>query len=432
MSKSQEKKLRREKLALDRAKTLRGGLGGNIVTLKDGEMGRSKSFADRILERVHTLKDPPKLAVLPQPVQTQTVQTQPAPKLEMPKPNVAPAPSLIPPIPVAQPAPQIKAVEPLVTQSHNQKELIWKMAQDNQDYYLLSQMDDKRPGGPKPWFMYPRFPHQYSEFVMISPAMARAALDFLWSKDEGNRNKKPALVEAYKRDIDNDRWIPTDEAIGINLSFEVYNGQHRLWAIFESGKSMPMYVTWNVLDEAKFFVESGAKRTLAERLKMVVDPPLGNRTSGFCKAIMRGLGTRLKYTDSDIAEFACKWDDLLNWVHTHLPVARAEVQAVVAKAYLWYGPEKVEPFCYRLRELKFPDDGDPAKALFRSLDAAKKNRSNVTLVAYRKTLQAIDALVTGRPISKLHESGDDIFEWQDGWELPPNAPAKQPTPPKKA
>ncbi len=415
-SRSREKKMRREKLALDRAKTLRGGLGGEIVTLKDGEMGRSKSFADRILERVHTLKEPPKVAVLP---------PQPPPKLEMPKPNVAPAPSLIPPpTPVAQPAPQIK-VEPLVTQSHNQKELIWKMAQENQDFYLLAQMEDKRPGGPKPWFMYPRYPHQYSEFVMLTKEMAKVALEHLWSKDEGNRNKKPALVEAYKRDIDNDRWIPTDEAIGINLSFEVYNGQHRLWAIFESGKPMPMYITWNVLDEAKFFVESGAKRTLAERLKMVVDPPLGNRTSGFCKAIMRGLGTRLKYTDSDIAEFACKWDDLLNWVHTHLPVARAEVQAVVAKAYLWYGPEKIEPFCYRLRELKFPDDGDPAKALFRSLDAAKKNRSNVTLVAYRKTLQAIDALVTGRPISKLHESSDDIFEWQDGWELPPNAPSQK-------
>lgn len=417
MSSKRRKRREAERVARD---NMRGGLGEDqVLTMRDGQMGQTKSFADRILNRVHSLHGKnegpvPTLPAAPQP-------TKLPPKLEMPSPKTPPAPPLTPPQ-------QVQVVDPVdpVKQSHAQKSLIWKMAQDNQDYYLLMQMEDNtKPNGPKPWFMFPRYPYQYSEFVMVTPDMARIMLAFLWSKEEGNRNKKPAPVDSYKRDIVNDCWVPSDEAIGINLSFEVYNGQHRLWAIIESGKAMPMYVTWNVLDEAKFFVESGAKRTLAERLKMVVEPKLGNRTSGFCKAIMRGLSPRVKFTDAEIADFAAKWDTLLDWVAEHLPIGRAEVQAPVAKAYLWYGKEKVEPFCYRLREIKFPDDGDPAKVLFKSLDQAKKNRINVALMAYKKTLQAMHALHDEREISKLHESNEDIFEWDKGWELPKDAPSLQ-------
>jgi hypothetical protein len=421
---SSKRRKRREAERQAQANNLRGGLGDSPASmLKDGQMGQTKSFADRILSRglaLHGRNEGP-VPTLPAPP-PQPAKLPPAGKIEMPAPKLPPAPPLTPPA-VVQPS---KAEVDLVQQNHDQKALIWKMAQDNQDYYLLMQMEDnKSPGGPKPWFMFPRYPYQYSEFVMVTPDMARIMLAFLWSKEEGNRNKKPGLVDSYKRDIMNDCWVPSDEAIGINLSFEVYNGQHRLWAIIESGKPMPMYVTWNVLDAAKFFVESGAKRTLAERLKMVVEPKLGNRTSGFCKAIMRGLTPRVKYTDAEIAAFADKWDHLLEWVAEHLPIGRAEVQAAIGKAYLWYGPEKVEPFCYRLREIKFPDDGDPAKALFRALDAAKKNRINVALMAYKKTLQAMHALHDEREINKLHESNEDIFQWEPGWELPKTAPTLQ-------
>lgn len=390
---SSKRRLRKQEERKAREVALQGGTG----MLKDGQVAKSQSFADRILNRVHDLhnrkpQEPPALVSTPAP----------PPKMGMPTPRVTEPPD---------------PGETAILQSRLQKEMIWKMAQENQDHYILMQMEDKAMA--KPWFMYPKYVYQYSEFVMLTPEMAKKCLEHLWAKEEGNRNKKPHLVEAYKRDIQNGHWIPTDESIGINLSFEVYNGQHRLWAIIEANQPMPLYFTWNVLDEAKFFIESGAIRTLSERLKMAVEPRLGNRTSGFCKAIMRGVTNRSRWTNAEIADFACKWDSLLVWVAEHIPIARAEVQAAIAKAYLWYGGELIEPFCHRLRNIKFPDDGDPAKALYTSLQNAKKNRSNVTLVAYKKTLQAIAALMNDREISKLYEKDEDIFHWLPGWELPP-------------
>lgn len=381
-------------------------------------MGRS--FADIILSRVHVLNTEKEKEKETKAVAGTTAPTKPEmpiPKMGANNGTLAPVP--VPSVPVS---PELKVeaeTQALLDQSHHHKDRIWKSAAENKEYYLRKQGEDKNPAGPKPWFMYPKFDYQYSEFVMLTPVMARTMLDHLWAKDEGNRNKKPALVEAYKRDIMNDRWIPTDEAIGINLSMEIYNGQHRLWAIFESNKPMPIYVTWNVLDEAKFFIESGAIRSLSERLQMVVDPKLGNRTSGFCNAVMRGVSSRVKYTNADIAEFAYKWDKLIEWVSDHYPIGRAEVQAAVAKAYLWHGPELIEPFCRRLRDIDFDDKTDPARALYVSLQHSKQNRSNVALVAYKKTLQAIDALVNKRPLMKVYEKDEDIFQWLPGWEMPP-------------
>jgi hypothetical protein len=192
-------------------------------------------------------------------------------------------------------------------------------------------------------------------------------------------------------------------------------------ALVESGKTYPFYITFNSLEEAKFTVDSGAKRTSSEKLKLIIDTKLGNRTTGFCKAIMKGIlgkTSKSKYTETEIAEFAHKWEPIISWVSLHLPIARAEVQAALAKAYIWYGPEKIEPFCQRLKDIKFTEDGDPAKALYVALTKAKVNRINISLVAYKKTLASIEAIMLNKPLNRLYEREEDIFQWQEGWELP--------------
>lgn len=363
-----------------------------------GNVGRT-SVADLILARTRFLH--------PEKPSVQVVQAPPAPPLTRTpgdKPGVA---STALEKPVAKPDPFIA--------SARHKEMIFREAAENRDFYLMKQLED---GEKLPWFRYVRKESQHSEFVMLTTDMAKALLESIWTETEGNRKLKVWLKDAYKRDIDGDRWIPSDEAIGIDFNGVVYNGRHRLTALMESGKEWPFYVTFNCLEEAKFTVDSGAKRNSAEKLRLVIDTKLGNRTTGFCKAIMKGLQNKVRYTETEIAEFAHKWQDLVAWISSNLPGARAEVQAAVAKAYLWYGPEKIEPFAERLREVKFTEDGDPARALYLALTKAKINRINVALVAYKKTLASVEATMTNKPLSRLYERDEDIFQWQDGWELP--------------
>lgn len=300
--------------------------------------------------------------------------------------------------------------------SQKQKELIWKEAKENREFYLKKKRESNSG---LPWFRHIKKETQYSEFVLLSPEMAQVILDNMWQEADGNRRMKEWLKDNYKRDILNENWIPSDESIGIDYDGVPYNGRHRMTALVESGCEYPFYITFNALKEAKFTVDSGAKRSPSEKLKLIVDTTLGNRTVSFCKAVMRGLGTRLRPTETEIAEFAHKWEPMLDWVSKNIPKQRAEVQAAIAKSYLWYGPELIEPFCERLTTLTFVEDGDPARALYIALQRHKLNRMNTDLVCYTKTLNSIHALIANKGVSRLYERKvEDIFEWQPNWELP--------------
>ena len=134
---------------------------------------------------------------------------------------------------------------------------------------------------------------------------------------------------------------------------------------------------------------------------------------------MKGVNVqKIKYTESEVALFANKWEKIIEWVAKNIPSARAEVQAAIAKAYLWYGAEKIEPFCTRFREIKFAEEGDPARALFVALQRQKVNRINVAGVTYKKTLATIHALINNTPLLKLYEKDEDIFEWLPNWDMP--------------
>jgi hypothetical protein len=316
------------------------------------------------------------------------------------------------------------SAERAMKRSEETRKEIWRVAEANRLHYNNLQEADM-PKQQKPWFTYLKQRFQYAEFIMIDPDMAAALLQSQELEDgtKSNRKIKPWLLEEYKRDLANGRWIPTDEGIGINLSQCLFNGQHRLTAIVETGISQPLWLTFNVLDEAKFVIDSGAKRTTAEKLQMVVNTKLGNRTAGMVKALMRGMATKMTFSDTEIAEFATKWEDTIEWVRVNAPKLRAEVQAAIAKAYLWYGEDAIKPFCTRITTIQFDGEGDPAKALFVALQRAKINRMNTAGVAYCKALSAIDAELDGRTLQKLQgaKRDQDIFLWQPGWELPEGA-----------
>lgn len=322
------------------------------------------------------------------------------------------------------PAPR-EAVITDTTRYKKHTDHIYHVANVNREYYQQQAADAKNGG--RPWFRYVKSEYQYAEFVMITPAMARTMLEHLWNREEGNRGHKAKLSAAYQRDILNDNWIPSNEGIAIDLNGDVFDGQHRLNAIVNSNKQYPMWVIWNVLNEAKLVVDSGAKRNVSEKLNLIIDARLGNRTAGLCKAMMRGLGTRQRFTESEIAQFAKKWQHVINWIAENLPAARSEVQAAIAKAYIKYGDEIMGPFCTRLRTITFSDDGDPARSLFRALQTAKTARSNQVLVAYKKTLSTIDYAIAKKPLLKVFESEVDLFAWDEGWEYPGVSPVKIPT-----
>lgn len=288
------------------------------------------------------------------------------------------------------------------------KRIIWAEAKTNADFYV-----NAAAASGKPWFQNVRKQCQYAEFVLLDSVMAEELLKY----NPHNRNMKVSLAATYSRDMENDNWIPSHEGIGINQSGNMFDGQHRVEAAVESRIPVPIWFVFNVLDAARFVTDSGAKRNVNEKLAMVCNSALNNRIAGFVKALMRGTKVKFRHSEAEIALFAINYVNVINWIGQNLPKARADVQAAIAKYYLWYNTdkgklEKIKTFCQRVQEVQFSDENDPAKTLYLYLNRIKVSRTNEPVSIYKKTLAALEHAMKDTPCSKLYERSEDLFEWE--------------------
>ena len=315
--------------------------------------------------------------------------------------------------PVAIPAVirEAKAVPELSeqVQKHN-----LEMAIDNQKYYLEMAAKNKNPH--KVWFRNPKYEWQYSEFVLITPQMAQELLQH----NNNIRNLSSGTMSAYARDIKSGLWFQTDESISIDLNGDMVNGQHRSEGIVQANVPVVMYVTWNVLPQSKFFQDSGKKRSVSDKLRLVVELPSGNIAAAICRAMMSGSSGRVKYSESEIAQFALKYQESIQWVMHNLPNSRADVLAALAKAYIWYGEPSIIDFCRRFKTMVFKSEKDPAALLYKRLTKMRSlTKGHVNgLAVYRLTLAAIDHEINNRVVSALYPREEDIFTWEKDWSLP--------------
>lgn len=262
-----------------------------------------------------------------------------------------------------------------------------------------------------PWHRTPKQNLQYSEFILLTPEMARVLL----AHNPRNRTIKMATLGAYKRDILADRWLQTDEAIGIDVNGNLYNGQHRCTAVAETDKAVVFYFTFNVPVEAKFVVDSGVKRSTNEKLSYLIDHNMSTRLAAVARSMLRGTAvSRFKFSDSEIGAFAMKYKDDIEWITKEMPKVRSDAQAAILKYALHLGRDKILPFCQRYQALDFQNPNSPVAALYKFL---AKTKGDTGTTIYRKTLTAVDGFLNNKNIQKLHGTEQDIFDFNEKMEI---------------
>lgn len=96
----------------------------------------------------------------------------------------------------------------------------------------------------------------------IGPVKAQQYLDLMGR----NRKKRGRLKQRFTDAMAAGHWKLTGEAIKFNTRGELIDGQHRLEAIIESGKSVQILVCRNVPDEAFMELDTGGTRTPGDLL----------------------------------------------------------------------------------------------------------------------------------------------------------------------
>lgn len=282
----------------------------------------------------------------------------------------------------------------------------------NQRYYL-----EHASKSGTPWLHHPKHANQYSEFILVTPEMAEIALQY---NNNPRKRIKQRSVEAYSRDMKSNNWIDTAESIDIDINGEIYNGQHRLSAIILAGVPVLLYVTFNTTVEARFGVDQGVTRSATEKLDLVIENNIGTKLAAVCRSMMRGTNqSGTKYSHAEIVQFAMKYGAVIEWIAKTCPGVRADVQAAFAKAALWFGVDRIEPFVRRFADVMFESPHDPARRLHDFVISSRGNgASKGSLTTYKRTVAAVTAYIEGKELRALNERSKDFFEWGPDWVVP--------------
>lgn len=99
-----------------------------------------------------------------------------------------------------------------------------------------------------------------SELLMVSPDLAA-----MWLQaNTNNRPVKASVVKTYAEAIKRGEWKTSPQGISFSVSGRLLDGQHRLMAICSCGLSAPIYVTYDVPDDAFEVLDQGARRSYAD------------------------------------------------------------------------------------------------------------------------------------------------------------------------
>lgn len=98
----------------------------------------------------------------------------------------------------------------------------------------------------------------------LEPEQCRQLLQWNTNNRKLNRRK----VEEYKRDIVDGKWEVNGEAISIDINGQLLNGQHRLTAALEANIPFTTVVVRGLSPEVIHTIDTGKKRTYADRLYM--------------------------------------------------------------------------------------------------------------------------------------------------------------------
>lgn len=222
-----------------------------------------------------------------------------------------------------------------------------------------------------------------ADVVTITPELAKEWL----AKNTRNRRIKPDNVAARKRDIESGNYQLNGEPIIFDSNDVLVDGQHRLTAIAEAGKSVQSFVIRGVSPESRHTVDTGTKRNWSDIADM--DP---NRNYNVDSKALAALAVQIwrfnngmiknslsrpnkMPTNAEIDEVIDQNYSLMEWaVRLSIKVKKgigSPPSAIAFAAWLIGRVDKpsIEKFLTSIASMQTNGEGDPRYTLIRKLES---------------------------------------------------------------
>ena len=256
----------------------------------------------------------------------------------------------------------------------------------------------------------------YNTVMEVGPDLATRWLE----GNTHNRTLKQPLVDRFVRDMQADRWQLTHQGIAFDVDGVLIDGQHRLWAIVLSGKTVPMRVFFNEPIETMKSVDIGLGRSNFDVLHLSGE--VGEITTthlATLRAMLAGESSHsFRMTVGEEAEWMMKHAAAVDFATEHLGscrskgIATATIRGIIARAYYSADHAKLIHFCDVLKTGRSGDEEDgPILLLWQFLvgNAHAGNAQPLRRVRYAKAERALVAYLRGEHLMYLRAVGGELF-----------------------
>lgn len=252
-------------------------------------------------------------------------------------------------------------------------------------------------------------PRPAYEVIDITPDKAREMLAY----NTHNRNLRGRVVSAYAEDMRHGGWVEDGQSIKFATDGALLDGQHRLAAIAEADVTVRMLVVRNLPNEAQENMDTQAKRTFGDVLKLrgeerAVALAAACRRVHFWEAgVQRSRSANITPTNRQLLQTLDKYPWLRETVvvatsvHLQVPI-NGSTLALCHWLFVQIDPDDCEYFFKRLADGVNLADGDPIHVLRRTVFKENTERSRISdtmMLAY--VIKAWNAFREGRKVSIL-------------------------------
>lgn len=255
------------------------------------------------------------------------------------------------------------------------------------------------------------------EIVTVTPVMAEKWLN----KNEINRSLRDGLVERYADDMKTGRWTQCSVPISFYDDGNIADGQHRLYAIIESGKPQRFIVLRGLSRIDGLNIDTHGPRTLIDNARIAgVHAGLSNALISVCRAVDSGERSKKGGTsNARKMDYVTRHEEAARWAIEAMGSKKGLVNALstgcVARA--WYheaDKERLAEFCQAFTS-GFTNGGpsDSAAVAIRNymlaggyaLQAAADDWTDT----WKKFQNAIYYFMRGRSLKVIKAVGDEVY-----------------------
>lgn len=259
---------------------------------------------------------------------------------------------------------------------------------------------------------------QLPQLEQITPAKAEQYLN----RNKANRKLREGIAERYAHDMKTGHWTECPVPISFYEDGDIADGQHRLFAIVESEKTITFLVLHGLSREAGLNIDTGLSRTIVDNARISgLDDGLSNSLVALAPFYHAGKPNKGNdkggaLSNADKLALIARYRAVLDWAIANGPTGKglrnSPILAAVARAYAnGRDPERLRAFAVVLSKGFANGPEDSAAIALRNYIIGRDRRlaAQEGRDLFMKTMNAIHYFVRRRQLNLIKVVREEIY-----------------------